>query len=130
MLRAIELEAQAQLYPSVHHRLDQQWKDLVSTSPTLRYSLFWRAIERQRKALSAEGKRLTEWWQARPGSPVLQISADDFDIFLTDVRNRTLMDDRLIALTAAFTLWRDGGQGRKGRERMWRAVKDKPDLEA
>jgi hypothetical protein len=130
VLRAIELEAQAQFYSSVHHRSDQKWKDLIRALPTLRHVLFWRAIERTRKELSTEGKRLTEWWQARPGSPILQISADDFDVFLADVRNRTAMDDRLVALTATFTLWRDGGRGWKGRKSMWRAVRGTPELEA
>lgn len=130
VLRAIELESQGQLYSSVPYRLDHKWKDVVRDLPTLRRTLFWRAIERQRKEFSREGERLTDWWRARPGFPVLQLSSDDFDVFLADVRNQTAVDDRLVALTAAFTLWRDGGRGRKGRERMWRAVKDAPDLEA
>src|SRR5215510_13290334 len=61
---------------------------------------------------------------------VRQFSMDDFAVFLTDVRNRTALDDRLVALTAAFELWRQGGRGQKGREYMWRAVKGDSDLEA
>ena len=61
---------------------------------------------------------------------VRQFSVDDFAVFLMDVRSRTALDDRRVALTAAFELWRQGGRGRKGRERMWRAVKGDSDLEA
>jgi len=136
VLRTIELDAQAQHYSSVYHRLDHKLQDLIGELPMLRHILFWRSVERRRKELSAEGTRLTEWWQARPGSPfgldalVRQFSMDDFEVFLMDVRSRTALDDRLVALTAAFALWRQGGRGRKGRERMWHAVKGDSDLEA
>src|SRR5262249_54780447 len=63
-------------------------------------------------------------------SMVRQCSMDDFEVFLTDVHSRTTLDDRLVALTAAFELWRQGGQGRKGRECIWRAVKGDSELEA
>jgi len=103
---------------------------VVRERPTLRYALFWRAVERRRKELSAEGKRLTDWGQVRLEAPVLLFSADDFEMFLADVQGRTAIDDRLVALTAAFTLWRNGGQAEKDCERMWSAVQSDPDLEA
>jgi hypothetical protein len=136
VLRTIELDAQAQHYSSAYHRLDHPLQDLIGKLPTLRHSLFWRSVERRRKELAAEGTRLTEWWQARLGSPfgldalVRQFSTDDIAVFLGDVQQRPEIDNRLVALTAAFALWRQGGRGRKGRERMWRVVKGKPELEA
>jgi hypothetical protein len=130
VLRAIELDAQAQCYSSVHHRLEHKLQDLISELSMLRHTLFWRAIERRRKELSSEGQRLTDWWQVRPGSLVRQLSVDDFEVFVLNICNRAAMDDRLVALTAAFTLWHDRGRRRKDRERMWRAVKGDLDLEA
>jgi hypothetical protein len=130
VLRAIELDVMEQVWGSNYYRPDHTLPELIGELPTLRHALFWRAVERQRKVLSAEGKQLTEWWQARFGAPVRQLSSGDFDVFLADVHRHTEMDDRLVALTAAFAIWRDGGRGRKGRERMWRAVKGEPDLEA
>src|SRR5262249_41017873 len=59
-----------------------------------------------------------------------QFSTDDFEVFLRDVRQRPEIDDRLVALTAAFALWHQGGRGRKGRERMRRVVKGESELEA
>ena len=136
VLRTIELEAQEIDYPNVYHRIDHRLQDFISELPTLRHFLFWRSVERRRKELAAEGTRLTGWWQARPGSPfglnalVRQFNVDDFSVFLRDVRQRTEIDDRLVALTAAFALWRQGGRGRKGRERMWRAVRGESEFEA
>ena len=89
---------------------------------------FWRAVERQRKELSTEGKRLTDWGQVRLDAPVLLFSADDVDMFLADVRGRAAIDDRLVALTAAFTLWRNRGQEEQDYERMWSAVQGDPRL--
>lgn len=136
VLRTIELDAQAQCYSSVYHRLDHSLQDLIGRLPTLRHTLFWRSAERRRTELATEGTRLTEWWQVRPGSPfgldalVRQFSMADFEVFLRDVRQRPEIDDRLVALTAAFALWRQGGRGRQGRERMWRAVRGESELEA
>ena len=120
MLRVIELEAQAQRYSSVYHRVDHTLQNLIIELPTLRHILFWRSVERRRKELATEGTRLTEWWQARLGSP----------FGLDSMVRQFSMDDRLVALTAAFELWRQGGRGQKGREYMWRAVKGDSDLEA
>ena len=130
LLRAIELEAQGQDFQDGYHRPDHKLDDLVREQPALRHALFWRAVERQRQKFSAEGKRLTDWSQVRPEAPALQFSADDVEIFLTAVRGRTAIDDRLVALTAAFALWRNRSQGEQNYARMWSAVQSDPDLEA
>ena len=130
LLRAIELAAQGQDFNNGYHRPDHKLDDVVRERPTLRHALFWRAVERRRKDLSSEGKRLTDWGQVRLDAPVLLFSADDVDMFLADVRGRTAIDDRLVALTAAFALWRNRGQGEQNYERMWSAVQGNPDLEA
>lgn len=63
-------------------------------------------------------------------APGFLFSTDDFEMCLADVQGRTAIDDRLVALTAAFALWRNGGQAEKDCERMWSAVQGEPDLEA
>ena len=130
LLRAIELEAQGQDFTNGYHRPDHKLDDLVRERPTLRHALFWRAVERRRKELSTEGKRLTDWGQVRLDAPVLLFSADDVEMFLADVRGRTAIDDRLVALTAAFALWPNRSQEEQTYERMWSAVQGDPDLEA
>jgi hypothetical protein len=130
LLRAIELQAQGQEFHDGYHRPDHKLDDLVRERQTLLHALFWRAVERQRKELSAEGKRLTDWGQVRPEAPALQFSTDDVEMFLADVRGRTSIDDRLVALTAAFALWRNRSQGEQDYERMWSAVQGDSDLEA
>ena len=54
---------------------------------------------------------------------------EDLDAFLEDIGSRDNVDDRLVALTAAFSLWRAAGRPRQVRQRMWGAVKGEPELE-
>lgn len=129
LLRAIELEAQGQEFHDGYHRPDHKLDDLVRERPTLRHALFWHAVERQRQELSADGQRLTDWEQVRLEAPALQFSSEDVEIFLADVRGRAAIDDRLVALTAAFALWHNRGQREQNYERMWSAVQGDPDLE-
>jgi len=128
VLRTIELEVQGQHYQIGPHWPERKLINLVGEIPILRHVLFWRAVERERKKRVAEGQRLTDWWQLHFDVPIRQFSMDDFNIFLTDIRDRESLDDRLVALTVAFSIWRKEGGGRKGRERMWKAVKGKPEL--
>jgi hypothetical protein len=130
VLRAIELEAEGAHYLR-GRRPDDQWKNLVSKMPNLRHTLFWRAVRQRREEVTAKGERLTDWWQMGfLVHKLVGLRPDDFDVFLEDVGSRDNADDRLVALTAVFSLWRHAGRPRKGRQRMWRAVQGKPEIEA
>jgi hypothetical protein len=129
-LRAIELDVEGKHYLKGHPP-DERWIDLVNRMPYLRSTLFWRAVNQRREEMTAKGERLTDWWLA--GYMVhafIGVRLDDFYTFLDDIGSRSSIDDRLVALTAAFAIWRDAGRPRKGRDRMWEAVKGEQELEA
>ncbi|MGH8545875.1 MAG: hypothetical protein ACREX3_20060, partial [Gammaproteobacteria bacterium] len=130
VLRTIELDTQAKHY--LHARKsDEQWNDLIGQMPVLRSTLFWRVVKERREEMAAKGEHLTDWWQA--GfiiRELVSVRLDDFDMFLEDIGNRDNIDDRLVALTAAFSVWRDSGRPQKERDRMWHAVRGERELEA
>jgi hypothetical protein len=129
VLRAIELDAQAQHY--LHGRKsDEKWNDLIGKMSKLRSILFWRAVKERRAGMEAKGERLTDWWQAGfMIHELVGVRPDDFDMFLEYIGSRDNIDDRLVALTAAFAIWRNAGRPRKERDRMWYAVRGERELE-
>lgn len=98
--------------------------------PELRHQLFWHAIAVERARERDKKKDLTDWWQVRwvlrdfwtPGT-------DNLERLFEDLINRPLMDDRLIALTAIFTIYLNEKRPQKLRERMKYEVAGSPTLE-
>jgi hypothetical protein len=130
VLRAIALAAQGGNYVTTYLRSDYELENLLSKNPALRHDFFWHCVEWRRRQMMLSGAHLTEWWQV--GFIVHELVAlrpEDFDMFLADIGNCEQADDRLVALTAAFAVWKNAGAPRKGRERMLRVVRGKPELE-
>jgi hypothetical protein len=132
VFRIIEMDTEADHY-FPRRKSGEGWNGLIGKMPSVRSALFWRATERQRQELEAKGERLTEWWRVGLIVRDLELVSTrhgDFNRFLGAVLDRDNLDDRLVALTAAFAIWRDAGRPRTERERMWRAVKGERELEA
>lgn len=144
--RLIEARDPAALHPAVLvvlHRLTawRAWGNrgsigdklalgsLVPGWPELNLALFWHLVGEERRWLDRkERERLTEWWQAlRYGSHVAFKPAD-FDHVLAEIARRTLLDDRLVALSLAFKLYGDGGRQKTQRRRLTEAAAAHPEL--
>ena len=129
VLRAIALVAQGGHYLETYRRSDYDLQNLITENAALRHAFFWHCVEWRRRQMMLSGAHLTEWWQV--GFIVHELVAlrpEDFDMFLADIGNCEQADDRLVALTAAFAVWKRR-RPRKGRERMLRVVRGKPQLE-
>ena len=98
--------------------------------PYLRSILFWRAVQERREEFAVKDERLTDWWLVSfMIHELVGVRLDDFDMFLKAIFSRDSIDDRLVALTAAFAVWCDAGRPRKDRQRMCEAVKGELELE-
>jgi hypothetical protein len=81
--------------------------DLVHDWPVLNMALFWYAVEHARKFLDSEtNERLTDWRSVGIGGTYVQFDASDFENALNEVAKRTFIDDRLVALSLAFSLYK------------------------
>lgn len=130
-MRTIVMHAEGVHYLDEYRRTDHRLDTLVEKLPRLRRALLWHAVRKRRQEMSAEGGRLTEWWQINHDVlRLLRFTTKEFDSFIGEIRSLATRDDRLVALTVAFSLYRDAGRPRKSRERMWRTVKGEPELEA
>jgi hypothetical protein len=107
-------------------------EELVEAWPELNEAMFWFDVAAARKARDkANGERLDEWWRISMGRPTLWAwSIDDADRLLGFVESRPLLDDRLIALSLAFHLYRANDRSAALRRKLWQAVNGTSELES
>ncbi|WEZ86286.1 hypothetical protein P6U16_27450 (plasmid) [Rhizobium sp. 32-5/1] len=85
---------------------------LVADWSELNWAQFWYDVE-QMRAEMAPGKRLLEWWRPSNFGAAWKFTGDDFNVALDAITSRALMDDRMVALSLAFELYRTNGRPRK-----------------
>lgn len=130
ILRTIEVTCQGHHYDLGTRQSTEQFQSIIDRLPDLRCLLFWRVVARKRAELGKANKRLTEWWEARGIDAPWTLKTDDFDYFLGQISKRQHLDNRLVALSAAFFLWESSGKGKVGRAKLTKAVRGISELEA
>lgn len=130
VLSAVELVGVGRAYDLHQHTHPERLEKLIGARRDVNRALFWRSVDHRRQELGADGERLTDWWRARHVGTVWTLAERDFDFFLTDLQIRRLLDDRLVALTAAFNIWQRSGRSRSSRQALNRAVHGHPELKA
>jgi hypothetical protein len=104
--------------------------DPVRAWPDLNEALFWFEVAGARKRRRSEGKRLDDWWDISHGASLWLWTLGDSDRLLGFVRTCRLVDDRLIALSVLFHLYRNNERPPALRRQLWNAVKGNVALEA
>lgn len=100
--------------------------DLVQGWPELNHALFWHSVEQERTWREDEQEqRLVDWRHVSIFGHYWSFGPDSFEEISADMEGRPLLDDRLVGLTLAFSLYVTGKRPRKWRERLKRlAAKD------
>ncbi|MGR9500079.1 NACHT domain-containing protein (plasmid) [Rhizobium leguminosarum] len=105
--------------------------ELVQAWPQLNCALFWYCIAETRDQLVREkGERLTDYWNAWPYGSYWGFRTDSFEPVVHDIETRPLLDDRLVALSLAFDLYRQGGRPRTQLARLKKVVSGNIELQA
>lgn len=110
---------------------DKLFKEAKAWSE-FQHQLFWYAIAAARAKEKNSKKHPTEWWWWQIRWDIRDFwvpSTDSLERLFEDLSNKSVMDDRSIALTAIFTVYVDEKRPRKLRERMKREVTGTPELE-
>jgi len=113
--------------------LDDPVEDLVSGVPKwkeLNHALFWHEVEHVRRQRQSKGERLTDHWSVGSFHAYWRFTHEDFELILEDVRSRPELDDRLVAQSLAFLLYRQANRPVAWRNRMKRLAKCSAELEA
>lgn len=103
---------------------------VVRSWSELNRALFWQCVAEERKVLGKGGKRLVDYWQVSSFGTYWGFGTDDFDSVCRDIAQRPLLDDRLVALTLAFSLYRENGRTAPWRNRLKKLASDAPELDA
>lgn len=99
--------------------------------PEFNHALFWHDVAKTRagRGGSKEG-RLVNCWQVGIFGRFWIFGADSFDAICLDIAGRTLLDDRLVALTLAFAIYRENGRPVAWRRKLRHAAKSEQELES
>lgn len=95
---------------------------LVRGWPELNRALFWYSIAEERARRNRDGgQQLADYWQASIFGAYWGFESADFDYVSDQIVARRLLDDKLVALTLAFTLYNQNGRPRQWREALKKA---------
>ena len=105
--------------------------ELVPQWPELNAALFWYDVEDARTLYDKkQGERLTIWWQVHVFRNLWRFEHKDIDQVVKWVTQKEYVDDRLVALSLAFSLYQDAGRPQKLRKLLWRVVEGHEELGA
>ena len=98
------------------------WKELNR-------ALFWFAVERARNTIGKKAdEKITNYWQASLLGSFWWFEVDDFEYAAGEIYHRDCIDDKLVALSLAFDLYKKAKRPRAWREKLKRLVKINDEL--
>lgn len=104
---------------------------LVRGWPALNRALFWHSVAEERaRRKRKNGERLTDYWHVSIFGTYWAFDGSDFDYMRDEIATRPLRDDKLVALTLAFTLYRQNDRLRAWREVLKQVSSVYPDVDA
>ncbi|ESX45117.1 hypothetical protein NLY43_05600 [Mesorhizobium sp. C416B] len=96
--------------------IKEDFAQLVSGWPELNRALFWREVLGHRERLQA-GETLTDHWRVSIFGTFTSFGDADFGYVVEQINKRALVDDRLLVLSLAFSIY-----VKAGRPAAWRAA--------
>lgn len=102
---------------------------LVRGWPALNRALFWHSVAEERAWRKRKnGERLTDYWHVSMFGAYWAFDGADFDYMRDEISGRPLLDDKLVALTLAVTLYHQNGCPRAWREALKTVSSADPDV--
>jgi hypothetical protein len=109
------------------HEMHFELQGQISKWPELNQGLFWHDVTATRLGRSG---RVINFWEAGSYGRLWTFSAESFDAICADIDTRRLLDDKLVALSLAFTIFRETGQPDAWRIKLTSLVEGKPELKS
>jgi hypothetical protein len=106
-----------------------EFSKLVPAWKELNRALFWFEVQRSRETVAKKrGERLTEFWRASIFGSFWQFEKVDFEYFAAEISRKTFLDDKLVALSLAFNLYKATNRPRKWRLQLKKLVADNEEM--
>jgi len=104
--------------------------ELVGNWTELKFAMFWKNVEVARESeYFKDEKRLTYFWQAHTLRSYWNFEEDDFERTRQYITERELLDDKLVALSLAFQIYKEHGRKRQWRDQLKRDAQERQELE-
>ena len=109
--------------------IKDKFSELVPAWKDMNRAMFWFEVERARKAMDKkDDKSLTEFWQVFIFNRFWKFEVADFEYVVNEISRRDFIDDKLVALSLAFDLYKTANRPRAWREQLKRLVKGNAEL--
>ena len=96
---------------------------LVPAWQELNRALFWFEVQRSREAIDKKrGERLTDFWQVSIFGSFWRFEEGDFEYVAEEISRRTLLDDKLVALSLAFNLYKTANRPHSWRVQLKKLI--------
>ena len=106
-----------------------EFSKLVPEWPELNRALFWFEVQRSRVALDRKpGERLTDFWAAGAWKALWKFEISDFDYVTEEISRQIFLDNRLVALSLAFNLYKAANRQQSWRLRLKKLVAGNDEL--
>lgn len=104
--------------------------DAIQSWPEFNFSVFWKDVEETRKVIySQKEDRLTYHWQPYMLRGYWSFGSDDFDKIKNEISSQTFLDNKLVALSLAFSIYTENGRPQIWRDQLKDAVSGEKELE-
>jgi hypothetical protein len=106
-----------------------EFSNLVPAWQELNRAMFWFEVQKSRESIDKKkGERLTDFWHASIFGSFWRFEECDFEYVAGEITLQTLMDDKLVALSLAFNLYKEANRPRAWREQLKKLVADNNEL--
>ena len=106
-----------------------EFSKLVPAWPELNRALFWFEVQKSREALDKKsGERLTDFWAAGAWRALWKFEISDFEYVTGEISRQTFLDDRLVALSLAFDLYKQDNQPQSSLVSLKKLVEDNKEM--
>ncbi|MBB3747180.1 hypothetical protein FHX10_006736 [Rhizobium sp. BK591] len=102
--------------------------ELVLSWAELNRAFFWFEVQQTRESTLQKGERLTDFWHASIFGTFWAFGESDFDYVSGEIANQNEQDNKLVALSLAFDLYRRFGRPRVWREKLKKLVAGNDEL--
>jgi hypothetical protein len=110
-------------------KIKAEFSNLVPAWQELNRTLFWFGVQKVREVLDKEqGTRLTTFRQSSVFGASWRFEKSDFEYFAEEISHQILLDDKLVALSLAFNLYKEAKRPPKWRMKLKKLVEGSDEL--
>lgn len=111
------------------NKIKVDFSQIVPSWNELNWCLFWYQVKKSRERVEKKrGERLTDFWRVSVFGSIWQFQASDFENVIEEINRQAFLDNKLVALSVAFRLYREHKRPQAWRMKLTKIVSDNDEL--